>query len=159
VASEIERKFLVTDPPRDLDRYDATDIRQGYLAVGDTEVRVRDRDGATTLTVKQGSGRVRAEEEIEIDSDAFDRLWPLTEGRRIEKRRYLIPDDGGHTIELDAYRGDLDGLVVAEVEFDSEDDAKAWERPAWIGRELTGDGRYSNQRLALGGLPDSFTTK
>ena len=84
-------------------------------------MRVRRRGGQAYLTVKAGAGRVRVEEEIEIEGDRFERLWPLTEGRRIEKTRYVIDaGDGDLVIELDVYTGDLDGLVTAEVEFDSE---------------------------------------
>ena len=68
---------------------------------------------------------MRVEEEIEIEPDRFERLWPLTEGRRIEKTRYEIDAGGDLVIELDVYKGDLDGLVTAEVEFDSEEAADA----------------------------------
>ena len=154
-AIEIERKFLVADPPSNLERWPSTSIEQGYLAVaGDgTEVRVRRRDGAAWLTVKSGCGRARVEEEIEIDSDRFERLWPLTEGRRIEKTRYEIDADDGAVIELDVYTGDLEGLVVAEVEFDSEEAAEAFAAPDWLGPDVTEDLRYKNQRLARDGAP------
>jgi adenylate cyclase len=152
---EIERKFLVAEPPSDLDRWPSTTIAQGYLAVADdgTEVRVRRRDDSASLTVKSGRGRVRVEEEMEIEADRFERLWPLTEGRRIEKTRYEIPAGDGLTIELDVYAGDLDGLVTAEVEFDSEDAAEAFAAPDWLGRDVTDDPRYKNQRLAVDGAP------
>jgi adenylate cyclase len=114
-------------------------VRQGYLAVESdgTEVRVRDRDGAATLTVKKGRGVVRTEEEIDIGSDEFDRLWPLTDGRRVEKRRHLIPAAAGLTIELDVYAGHLESLATAEVEFGSEADSRDFAPPDWFGRELT----------------------
>jgi adenylate cyclase len=152
---EIERKFLVAQPPADLDRHPSTAIEQGYLAIGDdgTEVRIRRRDADATLTVKGSGARSRVEEELEIDGARFDRLWPLTEGRRIEKTRYEIPAGDGLTIELDVYRGALEGLVVAEVEFDSDAAADAFSGPAWLGREVTDDRRYKNQRLACDGLP------
>jgi adenylate cyclase len=154
-AIEIERKFVVAEPPGDLDRRPSTAIEQGYLAIADdgTEVRVRRRAGAATLTVKSGSSRTRVEEELEIEPERFERLWPLTEGRRIEKTRYEIDADGGLTIELDVYAGALEGLVVAEVEFASEDDADAFSPPSWMEREVTDDARYKNQRLACDGLP------
>jgi adenylate cyclase len=117
------------------------------------EVRVRRRDGCSWLTVKSGGGRVRVEEEIEIEADRFDRLWPLTEGLRIEKTRYEIPADDGLVIELDVYRGDLDGLVTAEVEFGSEEAAEAYAAPDWLGPDITEDVRYKNQRLARDGAP------
>jgi adenylate cyclase len=152
---EIERKFLVPEPPSDLDRWPSTTIAQGYLAVADdgTEVRVRRRDDSASLTVKSGRGRVRVEEEMEIEADRFERLWPLTEGRRIEKTRYEIPAGDGLTIELDVYGGDLDGLVTAEVEFASEDAAEAFAAPDWLGPDVTDDLRYKNQRLAVDGAP------
>src|SRR5215216_2863729 len=106
---EIERKFLVSELPEGFDRCQASDIRQGYLAITDdgTEVRVRQRGGDATLTVKKGRGQVRTEEEVDLDVDEFARLWPLTEGRRVEKRRHLIPAGGDLTIEVDVYGGDL----------------------------------------------------
>jgi adenylate cyclase len=152
---EIERKFLVPEPPSDLSRWPSSAIEQGYLAVdGDgTEVRVRRRDGgAALLTVKSSGGRTRVEEEIGIEPERFERLWPLTESRRIEKTRYEIPVDGG-VIELDVYAGALDGLVVAEVEFDSDEAADAFAAPRWLGPEVTDDARYKNQRLATDGAP------
>jgi adenylate cyclase len=116
-------------------------------------VRIRRRDGSATLTVKGGGGRSRIEEELAIDEERFERLWPLTDGRRIEKTRYEIPAGDGLTIELDVYAGALEGLVVAEVEFDSEAQADGFSGPDWLGREVTDDRRYKNQRLACEGLP------
>ena len=116
-------------------------------------MRVRRRAGEATLTVKSGGGRTRVEEEIAIEPERFERLWPLTEGRRIEKKRYEIEADGGLTIELDVYAGELEGLVVAEIEFGSESDADAFAPPPWLGREVTDDQRYKNQRLAREGAP------
>ena len=152
---EIERKFLVPRLPPGLERSRSTQIEQGYIAIaGDgTEVRIRRRNGAAVLTVKSGSGRSRSEEEIEIDVERFARLWPLTEGRRIEKMRHLIPAGAGLTIELDVYSGALTGLTVAEVEFGSEDAADAFEPPEWFGSEVTYDARFKNQKLACDGAP------
>jgi adenylate cyclase len=159
-AIEIERKFLVSAPPPDLDRHPSSAIRQGYLAIepSGTEARVRDRDGVAVLTVKQGGGRTRVEVEVPIEAGAFERLWPLTEGRRIEKTRHLVPAGDGLVIELDVYGGDLAGLVVAEVEFPSEAAADAFVAPEWLGRDVTADDRYKNQRLALDGAPDGSLT-
>jgi adenylate cyclase len=153
---EIERKFLVSAAPGDLDRHPASAIEQGYLAIhaDGTEVRIRRRAGAAVLTVKSGGALARVEEELALDEATFERLWPLTAGRRIEKVRHLIPaEPPGLVIELDVYGGDLDGLVVAEVEFASEADAAAFAPPAWLGRDVTGDARFKNQRLAVDGPP------
>ena len=143
------------NPPGDLDRHPSTAIEQGYLAIADdgTEVRIRRRDGKAALTVKSAGSRSRVEEEIAIDAQRFERLWPLTEGRRIEKTRYEIPTADELTIELDVYDGRLAGLVVAEVEFASEDAADGFAGPDWLGREVTEDSRYKNQRLACEGAP------
>lgn len=154
---EIERKFLVSHAPDDIDAHPSTAIEQGYLAVHDdgTEVRIRRRAGASTMTVKSSGGRTRAEEELALDDATFERLWPLTEGRRIEKVRHVVATDTpGVEIELDTYGGDLDGLVVAEVEFPGEAEADAFDPPDWLGREVTDDKRFKNQRLAVEGRPD-----
>jgi CYTH domain-containing protein len=152
---EIERKFLVADMPPKLGRYPHQRLTQGYLisAGDDLEVRLRARDGHHFLTIKQGGGLARDEHEMTVESARFARLWSLTEGHRIEKVRYVIRVEQGLTIELDAYAGALDGLVTAEVEFASEAQAQGFMPPAWFGPEVTGDPRYSNQRLADDGLP------
>jgi adenylate cyclase len=148
---EIERKFLVSSMPED--RGPGTDIVQGYLplASDDTELRVRRKGDATVLTVKRGSGLDRGEDEVAISTEAFDALWPLTEGRRIEKTRYEIPHAGA-TIELDEFGGELEGLLLAEVEFDAMDASERFEPPGWVGREVTGDTNYGNRSLAEKGL-------
>jgi CYTH domain-containing protein len=151
---EIERKFHVHDPPSDLARHPAEHIEQGYVAVGGdgTEVRVRRRAGRATLTVKRGSGLVREETELPLPKARFDDLWPLTEGRRVEKVRHLVPCDA-LTVELDVYGGALAGLVVAEIEFDSVEAGQDFQPPAWLGVEVTGDERYANRTLACEGWP------
>jgi adenylate cyclase len=152
---EIERKFLVSSPPDDLDEHPHERISQGYLAIaaGGEEVRLRRIGDGLRLAAKRGLGGVRDEEEVELSDDQFEALWPLTEGRRVEKTRYRIPL-GDLEVELDVYEGDLDGLITAEVEFESEDDSAAFEVPDWLGREVTEDERYKNQRLARDGLPE-----
>lgn len=149
---EVERKFLVQDPP-DLGGGESHEIEQGYLAIGrDGEVRLRRKGEQLLLTAKRGGGLSREEAEVELGRDAFERLWPLTEGRRLHKRRHLIPD-GELTIEVDVYEGDLEGLVVAEIEFPAEEAARAFQPPEWLGEEVTGDRRYLNETLATNGAP------
>jgi adenylate cyclase len=153
---ETERKFLLSErPPFDLDDHPCEAIRQGYIAIAPdgTEVRLRAKGGRRLLGIKSGPARTRTEVEIDLDAARFDSLWPLTEGRRIEKRRYVIPADEGLSIELDVYEGALDGLLTAEIEFESEAEADRFAVPEWIGREVTGDARYSNQTLATAGVP------
>jgi CYTH domain-containing protein len=154
MAQEIERKLLVDAPPEDLAAWDATAIEQGYLAItGDVEVRVRRRDREATLTVKSSPALARVEEELPLDPEAFERLWPLTAGRRVVKTRHVRREPGGALLELDVYGGDLDGLRTLEVEFPDEATANAWTAPPWAGREVTGDPAYANQALAQHGRP------
>jgi CYTH domain-containing protein len=155
-AVEIERKFLVEQLPADLDTHPSAQIDQGYIAITDdgVEVRVRRYGSRSFLTIKSGGGEVRLEEEIEIEDRRFRSLWPLTEGRRISKRRYLIPAAPGVTVEFDVYDGRLKGLLIAEVEFDSEAAAAAFTPPGWLGRDVTHEPAYKNKQLALDGLPD-----
>jgi CYTH domain-containing protein len=152
---EIERKFLVPDLPEGLEGYRSEEIEQGYLAVGaESEVRIRRIGEAVLLTVKRGSGGRRLEEEIEITAGQYRRLWPLSEGLRVTKRRFYVPVDD-LVAEVDVYSNDLESLVTAEVEFPSEDRSRAFEPPAWFGGEVTGDPRFANKALARDGLPEA----
>jgi CYTH domain-containing protein len=149
---EIERKFLVVAVPEG--DFASASIRQGYVAIAADggEVRVRDRDGECTLTVKHGRGVVREEHETVISAELFEALWPATEGRRVEKRRTLIPL-GDLVAEVDVFEGALAGLVVAEVEFPSVAAAADFTPPGWFGEDVSTDKRFKNQWLALHGTP------
>jgi adenylate cyclase len=143
----------VSHGPSSLERCRFEEIEQGYLAAdAESEVRVRRTGEESFLTAKRGSGRERLEEEIEITAEQLETLWPATEGRRLSKRRFFVPLDG-LTAEVDVYSGELDGLMTAEVEFDSPEASEDFEPPAWFGDEITGDERYANQTLARDGIP------
>ncbi|MCH6255023.1 CYTH domain-containing protein [Puniceicoccaceae bacterium K14] len=144
---EIERKFLITSPLPNISAAKKSNLAQGYIASGDSEVRIRKRDRTHTLTCKQGEGLVRQEIEIEISKDQFEALWPLTKGKRIEKTRYNL-SHSNHTIEIDVYEGSLKPLVVAEVEFESTTESEVFECPSYFGLEVTEDSRYKNRNLA-----------
>jgi adenylate cyclase len=150
---ELERKFVLGERPRWLDETRSEGIEQAYLVVTDDgwELRVRRIGERFVLTVKHGSGERRVEEEVEIARDQFESLRALSDSR-LEKRRHYV-DHGEVTIEVDVYADALEGLVVAEVEFESQPQADEFEPPEWLGREVTGDERYANQRLASAGLP------
>jgi adenylate cyclase len=153
-GTEIERKFLLDALPADLRFARRQLIRQGYLALdGETEVRVRMGSEPATLTIKSGRGEVRTEEALALDARQAQALWELTEGRRLEKLRRRIRVSGA-AVEVDEYQGRLAGLVVAEVEFDDEQAARAFRMPDWFVREVTGDPRYANRSLAVDGLAD-----
>ena len=146
---EIERKFLVRKLPEDLAKYPSTEISQGYLVSTDDglQVRLRKKDEQYTLTYKRGLGNVREEREVTLNAEQFSTLWPATDGKRLVKKRYEIPL-GDRVIEIDLYAGRHEGLVVAEVEFDDEESAINFQPPDWLGDDVTGDPRYSNQLLA-----------
>jgi CYTH domain-containing protein len=140
--------------PAEARREAGTAIEQGYLAVDEeAEVRLRRAGDRRRLTAKRGHGESRQEVEVELASDPFDDLWPLTAGRRLRKTRYRVPLGGDLVAEVDRYEGELAGLVVAEVEFRSEEAAHGFRPPPWLGREVTGDPAYANQNLAHEGAP------
>ena len=145
---EIERKFLVSgDDFRQL-AYASDRIRQGYICSGHGRtVRVRIRDDRGYLTIKGPSdkeGVVRYEFEKEITLDEARELMKLCEPGRIDKTRYLVKS-GNHTFEVDEFYDENEGLVVAEVELHAADEP--YEKPDFIGREVTGDHRYYNSHL------------
>ena len=148
---EIERRFLVEVLPEPLPR--PSRIVQGYLMTSPAAVRVRSSDGQYTLTIKSGSGLRRTEIERSLDAAEFDALWDVATDLRIEKRRHRIDLDHGAVAELDLFDGKLDGRRIVEVEFADETTATAFEPPAWFGREVTTDARYTNARLARHGWP------
>lgn len=145
---EIERKFLVRHGGAY--RRAATScshIRQGYIPADGATVRVRVRDEKAYLTIKSRStdnGLSRYEFEKEITLDEASHLLRLCKGGVIDKHRYLVPC-GNHTFEVDEFHGDNDGLVMAEVELGSEHEA--YEKPDFIGLEVTGDRRFYNSHL------------
>jgi len=157
MTHEIERKFLVKKLPEDLHQYPSTVILQGYLAITSdgTEVRLRKKGHRYFQTVKSGSGLLRSEVEIELSQDQFEKLWQMTEEKRIEKIRYEIAYSGT-TIELDVFKGMLQGLVVAEVEFISIEEANTFIPPSWFSNEVTEDERYKNRNLALCGISETL---
>jgi adenylate cyclase len=147
MAKEIERKFLVKS--RDfLNQVSGVPITQGYISSASSHsVRVRRYGDRGFITIKGPTkGATRDEFEYEIPrADAEEMLANLCEHTPIEKTRYRIPV-GKHTFEVDRFGGTNEGLIVAEVELASEDEAI--ELPDWIGREVTDDPRYYNSNLS-----------
>ncbi|MBO4661560.1 MAG: CYTH domain-containing protein [Bacteroidaceae bacterium] len=146
---EIERKFLVTGPFKDK-AYDATRIQQGYIASGrGRTVRVRVRGEKGYLTIKGPSDRAglaRFEWEKEITVGDANELMRICEPGIIDKTRYLVKSpDGRHVWEVDEFYGENEGLVMAEIELDDENES--FLKPDFIGREVTGDRRFYNSHL------------
>lgn len=146
MAQEIERKFLVVGEYKHL-AHSSFRLMQGYIASGRRTVRVRVSDNRAWLTIKgpsRNGGLSRFEWEREIDIKDAMELMQLSEGALIDKCRYLVEYEG-HTFEVDEFYGDNEGLIIAEVELQSEDEEFA--RPAWLGMEVTGVKRYYNSHL------------
>ena len=145
---EIERKFLVRGDDYKKQAYASSRICQGYICSSrGRTVRVRIRDNRGYLTIKGPSdngGLSRFEFEKEITLEEAEQLMKLCEPGIIDKTRYLVKS-GHHTFEVDEFYGENEGLVMAEVELQSEDEA--FEKPDFIGDEVTGDHRYYNSHL------------
>lgn len=158
MPQEIERKFLVKDDGWKVMVESSSVIRQGYMSSNaKATVRVRtwdDRRAAITLKgPTQGASRAEYEYDIPI-ADAFE-LLEMAKPHIIEKRRHLVPF-GGLTWEIDVFEGRHDGLIIAEVELESE--RQAVMLPDWVGDEVTDDDRYFNASLSRSnGIPTPRT--
>jgi len=145
MGKEIERKFLIKNEA--WRSVEGTKYRQGYLnSVKERTVRVRTIDDKGFLTVKGitvGTTRLEYEYEVPV-SDADEMLSELCEKPLIEKKRYKIPFRG-FIFEVDEFFGENEGLIVAEVELESED--QVFDKPDWLGEEVSGDPRYFNSSL------------
>jgi adenylate cyclase len=148
-SREIERKFLIKRLPLEILRSRHFRIAQGYLAneTGGRHVRLRKKGKVASLTFKAGRATAREEREIRLSPKQLAILWPATRGRRLHKTRYEVPWKK-LKIEIDIYHGRSDGLMVAEVEFPNQTSRRKFKPPRWFGREVTGEKRYSNVRLA-----------
>ena len=141
MAQEIEKKFLVKGDFK-AEAFKATRITQGYLSsVPERTVRVRVKGDKGFITIKgigNASGAARLECEKEIPVEEVQQLLEICEPGVIDKTRYLVKNtDGKHTWEVDEFYGDKDGLTVAEVELTDENEP--FDKPAWLGEEVTGD--------------------
>lgn len=145
---EIERKFLVKKGAAYKSAaFSNSHIQQGYIPADGATVRVRTRDDKAYLTIKGKSvngGMTRYEFEKEITMDEAQHLLQLCKGGVIDKRRYLVKS-GKHIFEVDEFYGDNQDLVMAEVELSDENEA--YEKPDFIGMEVTGDKRFYNSHL------------
>ena len=148
MAQEIERKFLVKGGFKEA-AFDALRITQGYLSTAPgRSVRVRLKGDKGFLTIKGPSrdgGLSRFEWEKEIEADEARELLALCEPGLIDKTRWLVKA-GIHTFEVDEFHGDNEGLIMAEVELSAPDEP--YEKPDWLGQEVTGDRRYYNSYLS-----------
>ena len=148
MAKEIERKFLVKGDFKSLITKQ-TKITQGYLSsVPERTVRVRIKGDKGFITIKgigSKSGASRYEWEKEIPVSEVDELLELWEPGVIDKTRFIVPEPSGLKFEVDEFYGNNEGLTVAEIELPSED--HPFEKPQWLGEEVTGDAKYYNSML------------
>lgn len=144
---EIERKYLIKQLPEHLEQYPVKVISQGYLNT-DPVVRIRRSNEKYTLTYKGKGLMVREEYNLPLNKESFDHLITKIDGILIQKRRYLIPLDEKHTIELDIFEGELAPLQLAEVEFETEEEANSFVPPEWFGEDVTFSTAYHNSTLS-----------
>jgi len=143
---EIERKYLVRTLPENLDTYSYHDIEQAYLCT-EPVVRIRRQDDTYYLTYKSKGLMVREEYNLPLTAEAYTHLKTKMDGHLISKRRYLIPF-GNYTIELDLFQSPKEGLMLAEVEFSSEEEALAFVPPDWFAEDVTNSAQYHNSNLS-----------
>ena len=144
---EIERKFLVKELPENLEQYPHRELEQGYLCTAPV-VRVR-RDGDRyELTYKSGGLMMREEYNLPLTREGYEHLLPKADGIVIRKTRYVLPEEGGLSIELDLFHGEYEGLALAEVEFPSREEAEAYQPRPWMGEDVTMSGKYHNSVMS-----------
>lgn len=147
---EIERKFLVQSLPEHLESFPFHQIEQGYLCT-EPVVRIRRQDEEYFLTYKSKGMMVREEHNLPLTKEAYLHLRPKADGILISKKRHLIPFQQ-YTVELDIFEGEPSPLVLAEVEFGTEEEAKEFIPPEWFGEDVTYSKKYHNSVLSREGL-------
>ena len=143
---EIERKFLLRELPENLESYPVRHLEQGYLCTAPV-VRIRRDNDKYELTYKGKGCMVREEHNLPLTKEAYEHLREKIDGRLIVKKRYMIPFEK-YTIELDVFEGDLAPLALAEVEFVTEEEAKAFTPPDWFAEDVTFSKLYHNSFLS-----------
>ena len=146
---EIERKFLIHRLPDDLAGYEHHHIEQAYLCTSPV-VRIRKQDEVYILTYKSAGMMAREEYNLPLNEEAYVHLKEKADGIVLAKTRYLLPLEGGLTIELDVFEGPYKGLWLAEVEFESVEQAESFIPPEWFGEDVTYSGKYHNSYLSRG---------
>ncbi len=144
---EIERKFLIPRLPENLSSFPCRTLEQAYLCT-EPVVRVRRSDDSYILTYKSKGLMSREEYNLPLTAESYEHLKAKADGNIISKNRYLIPLPDGLTIELDVFAAPFEGLLLAEVEFPSEEEANAFVPPEWFGEEVTWSSEYHNSTLS-----------
>lgn len=145
---EIERKYLIHTLIEDYLQYPHKEIKQGYISTSPV-IRIRQLGTEYILTIKGQGLLSREEHELIINEDQFNTLSQKVDGYVIHKTRYYIPYNK-HTIELDIFHDEYQGLILAEVEFDSITEANSFTPPTWFGEDVTNTPSYHNSNLSKG---------
>ena len=144
---EIEKKYLVSHIPDNLDEFLCRHIEQGYLSTNPV-VRVRRDNDKYYLTYKGKGMMVREEYNLPLTRESYEHLIKKADGNIISKKRYELPDNSGHTIELDIFEGVFEGTVLAEVEFSTVEEADNYIAPDFFIKDVTNDSEYHNSNMS-----------
>lgn len=145
---EIERKYIIEETPKNLKDFSSKRIKQGYISTSPV-IRIRQLDTEFILTIKGKGLLAREEHELYIEESDFHTLSEKVDGLVIDKTRYYIPYNN-YTIELDLFHADYDGLILAEVEFETLEQANSFIPPTWFGEDVTHSSKYHNSTLSKG---------
>lgn len=144
---EIERKYLIKALPDTLNIVESHLLEQGYLCT-EPVVRIRRDNDDFVLTYKSKGLMIREEYNLPLTEKAYEHLKEKVDGRLISKTRHVIPLENELFIELDIFHGDLEPLMLAEVEFPDEESANTFIAPEWFGEDVTYSGKYHNSVLS-----------
>ena len=143
---EIERKFLIKKLPENREQFPHLEIEQAYLCK-EPVVRIRRENEHYYMTYKGKGLMVREEYNLPLSQDAYEHLKNKADGNVIHKTRYLIPEKNDLTIELDIFHDALAPLILAEVEFPTQEDALSYVMPDWFQEDVTNNPSYHNSNM------------
>ena len=144
---EIERKYLIHNIPFDLNNYPHREIEQAYLNV-DPVIRIRRKNNDYFLTYKSKGLLAREEYDLPLNAESYTHLLEKADGNILTKTRYEIPLGDHLIIELDIFHGKFEGLILAEVEFPSLEEANSFSPPEYFGEDVTFSTEYQNSTLS-----------
>ena len=144
---EIERKYLIHRLPEHIESYPCRIISQGYLNTSPV-IRIRQDNDRYELTYKSEGLMARQEYNLPLTRESYEHLLTKIDGRKKKKKRYMIPLENNLTAELDVFKDELAPLILVEVEFNSEEEARSFTPPSWFGEDVTFSGKYHNSSLS-----------
>ena len=154
---EIEKKFKIKELPEELEKYEKIEIEQAYLNHGcKPTLRIRKyNENEYILSYKSRKEQYRDdlsvcdEIELPLSEEAYEHLKTKIDGRVIYKTRYIIPLEDGLKVEIDRFKDFFDGVCFAEIEFKSEEQAKTYQIPSWLGEDISNQKRVKNGYMAI----------